>query len=313
MPDVIKQMTANDRVQGVFASSNDSLKASPFKFQRRGQSGLWFSELFERLGEHADDMCFIRSMHCESSNHAPATFQMNTGEVLNGKPSMGSWVKYGLGTANENLPGFVLLFEVGGFGGAANWGSAFLPAAFQGTRFRDQGVPVLDPDAAGRSRRRAALDARPARSLNEKHQSQRKGLLDLDARIASYELAYRMQTEAVDVGNLADETAETLALYGINGSETQNDKFARKCLTARRLTEKGVRFVQLYNGYDDLGWDAHNGLERNHREHAEQTDRPIAALLTDLKRRGLLDETLVVCRGRIRTLAHVARRRRSQP
>ena len=134
VPDVIKQMTAGDRVQGVFASSNDSLKASPFKFRRRGQSGLWFSELFDRLGEHADDICFIRSMHCESSNHAPATFQMNTGEVLNGKPSMGSWVTYGLGTANENLPGFVLLFEVGGFGGAANWGSAFLPAAFQGTR-----------------------------------------------------------------------------------------------------------------------------------------------------------------------------------
>ncbi|HEY1784113.1 MAG TPA: DUF1501 domain-containing protein, partial [Pirellulales bacterium] len=121
VPDAIKQSTANDRVQGVFASSNDALKASPFKFQQRGQSGLWFSELFDRLGEHADDMCFIRSLHCESSNHAPATFQMNTGEVLNGKPSMGSWVTYGLGTANENLPGFVLLFEVGGFGGAANW------------------------------------------------------------------------------------------------------------------------------------------------------------------------------------------------
>jgi hypothetical protein len=297
VPDSIKQLIAKDRVQGVLASSNDSLKASPFKFQQHGQSGLWVSELYGGLAQHADELCFIRSLHCESSNHAPATFQMNTGEVLNGKPSMGSWVTYGLGTENENLPGFVLLFEVGGFGGAANWGSAFLPAAFQGTRFRDQGIPVLDlkpPDEVA-DVQRSTLDL--LRSLNLKHQAQRKGLLDLDARIASYELAYRMQTEAVDVGNLTDETAETLAMYGVDGSETQNAKFARKCLTARRLVEKGVRFVQLYNGYDDLGWDAHSGLERNHREHAAQTDRPITALLTDLKRRGLLDETLVVWAG----------------
>jgi Protein of unknown function (DUF1501) len=297
VPESIKQLIAKDRVQGVLNSSLDSLAASPFKFQQHGQSGLWFSELYSRLSAHADDMCFIRSLHCESSNHAPATFQMNTGEVTNGKPSMGSWITYGLGTANENLPGFVLLFEVGGFGGASNWGSAFLPAAFQGTRFRDQGVPVLDlkpPDDLAIVQR-STLDL--LRSLNEKHQAQRKQLLDLDARIASYELAYRMQTEALDVGNLADETPETLAMYGVDGSETQNAKFARKCLTARRLVEKGVRFVQLYNGYDDMGWDAHAELEQNHRKHATQTDQPIAALLTDLKRLGLLDETLVVWAG----------------
>jgi hypothetical protein len=297
VPESIKQLGLKDKVQGVFNSSKDQLYAGPFKWRQHGQCGRWVSELYPRVGEHVDDLCLIHSLHCDSSNHAPATFQMNTGDVLNGKPSMGSWVTYGLGTENENLPGFVLLFEVGGFGGAANWGSAFLPAAFQGTRFRDQGVPVLDlkpPEELARVQR-STLDV--IKSLNLKHLASRPGLLDLDARIASYELAYRMQTEASDVGDLSRETPETLEMYGVNDPDRQNAKYARKCLTARRLVEKGVRFVQVYNGFDELGWDAHNDLEKNHRVFSRQTDRPIAALLTDLKQRGLLDQTLVIWAG----------------
>jgi len=297
VPESIKQLGLKDKVQGVFNSSKDQLYAGPFKFTQRGQSGLHVSDVFPRLGEHADELCLVHSLHCDSSNHAPATFQMNTGDVMNGKPSMGSWVTYGLGTENESLPGFVLLFEVGGFGGAANWGSAFLPAAFQGTRFRDQGVPVLDlkpPDDLARVQR-STLDV--IKTLNQKHRASRPALLDLDARIASYELAYRMQTEASNVGDLSRETAATLEMYGVNDPDKQNAAYARKCLTARRLVEKGVRFVQVYNGFDEFGWDAHHDLEVNHGVFSRQTDRPIAALLTDLKQRGLLDQTLVVWAG----------------
>jgi hypothetical protein len=273
------------------------LLGSRRKWQKHGKAGLWVSDLLPHIAGHVDDLCFIKSLHSESSNHAPATFFMNTGITLNGKPSMGSWVTYGLGTANQNLPGFIVLYEVGGFGGNGNWGSAFLPSAFQGTRFRTDGVPVLDlkppPELAGVQR--STLDV--LQELNRKHRTARPGVLDLDGRIASYELAYRMQAEALDLGDLSTEPASIRRLYGLDQKETE--KYGRMCLLARRLVEKGVRFVQLYNGVrqPEHGWDGHSDLKTNHSFCARQTDQPIAALLTDLKQRGLLDSTLVVWAG----------------
>jgi hypothetical protein len=286
-----------DKVGGVFDHCKDELMAGPWKWQQHGQSGLWVSDLLPHTAHHADDLCVIKSMHSESSNHAPATYQMNTGVTIAGKPSMGSWITYGLGSPNRNLPGFVLLFKVGGLGGSANWGNGFLPAAFQGTQFRHQGPPVLDldppDDLAGVQR--STIDL--VQAFNRKHAMARPGLLDLDGRIASYELAYRMQAEALGVGDLSQETRQTQALYGLDDKNKDKALFGRMCLTARRLVEKGVRFVQIYNAVDKLGWDGHDNNHDFHRRNAAQTDQPAAALLTDLKQRGLLDSTLVIWAG----------------
>jgi len=283
---------------GAATGSSDKLMGGPFKWKQHGKSGLWVSELLPGIAEHADDLCVIRSMHSESSNHAPATYQMNTGATITGKPSMGSWLTYGLGSENENLPGYVLLFKVAGLGGAANWGNSFLPAAFQGTPFRHEGAPVLDlrPPAELADGQRSTLDL--IQGLNRKHRDARPGgPAELDGRIASYELAYRMQSEALDVGDLSSESAETLALYGLDGADKATARFGRMCLLSRRLVEKGVRFVQLYSAMDKNGWDGHTDNAGAHRTCAATTDRPIAGLLTDLKRRGLLDETLVIWAG----------------
>ncbi len=283
---------------GAATGSSDKLMGNPFRWKQRGKSGLWVSDLLPEIAEHADDLCVIRSMHSESSNHAPASYQMNTGATLSGKPSMGSWLTYGLGSENENLPGYVLLFKVAGLGGSANWGNSFLPAAFQGTQFRHEGPPVLDlqPPPEYAAAQRSTLDL--IQGLNRKHRDARPGgPLELDGRIASYELAYRMQSEALDVGDLSSETPETLALYGLDGADQATARFGRMCLLSRRLSEKGVRFVQLYSAMNKDGWDGHTDNESNHRTAAATTDRPIAGLLTDLKRRGLLDETLVIWAG----------------
>ena len=236
-------------------------------------------------------------MHCESSNHAPATYQMNTGAILGGKPSMGSWLTYGLGSENQNLPGYVLLFRVGGLGGPANWSNAFLPAAFQGTRFSYQGNPVLNlsPPDSFAGTQRSTLDT--IQSLNRSHAAVHPGEGDLDGRIAAYELAYRMQAEALDVGDLKDETQATLEMYGVNDSNRDLDMYARQCLLARRLVERGVRVVQTYHAVDKLGWDGHEKNADNHSTQAAFTDKPIGALLKDLKQRGLLDTTLVIWAG----------------
>ncbi len=287
----------SDRV-GAATGTSEKLMAGPWKWKQHGQSGLWISDLLPHTAEHADDLCVIRSMRSESSNHAPATYQMNTGATITGKPSMGSWITYGLGSENQDLPGYVLLFKVAGLGGSANWGNAFLPAAFQGTPFRHEGPPLLDldPPAELASTQRSTIDL--IQGLNRKHRDARAGgPLDLDGRIASYELAYRMQSRAMEVGDLGQESPETLALYGLDADNKDTATFGRMCLLSRRMVEKGVRCVQIYNAVDKLGWDGHDNNEENHRRNASQTDRPIAGLLTDLKRRGLLDETLVIWAG----------------
>ena len=294
MPDSFRK---SDRV-GAANGTTKKLMAGPWKWKQHGKSGLWVSDLMPRVAEHADDLCVIRSMQSESSNHAPATYQMNTGATITGKPSMGSWITYGLGSENQDLPGYILLFKVAGLGGSANWGNAFLPAAFQGTPFRHEGPPVLDldPPAESASTQRSTIDL--IQGLNRKHRAARAGgPLDLDGRIASYELAYRMQSRALEVGDLGRESPETLALYGLDADNKDTATFGRMCLLSRRMVEKGVRCVQVYNAVDKLGWDGHDNNEENHRRNAAQTDGPIAGLLTDLKRRGLLDETLVIWAG----------------
>jgi hypothetical protein len=295
VPPSLKQQP--DKVGGVFNHCKDELMAGPWKWAQHGDSGLWFSDLLPHTARHADDLCVVRSMFSESSNHAPATYLMNTGAILGGKPSMGSWVTYGLGSANQNLPGFVLLFKVGGLGGSANWSNGFLPAAFQGTQFRYEGPPALNlqPPAEFVGVQRSTIDL--AQQFNRLHAAERPGVLDLEGRIASYELAYRMQSEALDVGEIEQESAQTQTLYGLNDANKNKALFGRMCLLSRRLVEKGVRFVQLYHAVDKLGWDGHDNNTDYHRRNAAQTDQPIAGLLTDLKQRGLLDTTLVIWAG----------------
>ena len=286
-----------DKVGGVFNHCHDELMAGPWRWRQHGQTGQWVSDLLPHTAKHIDELCQIRSMYSDSSNHAPATYLMNTGAILGGKPSLGSWVTYGLGSENQDLPGYVLLYKVGGLGGSANWSNGFLPAAFQGTQFRHEGSPVLNlqPPTAYASSQRSTIDF--AKAMNRRHAAQRPGMLDLDGRIASYELAYRMQSEAIDIGELSRETKETQDAYGLHDEAKDKALYGRMCLLSRRLIEKGVRFVQLYNAVDKLGWDGHDKSNEYHTRNAAQTDQPIAALLDDLKQRGLLETTLVVWAG----------------
>ena len=294
VPESIKAAVEATRHANVFHGCKPELMASPFHFAQHGQADTWVSELMPHLSRHVDDLCLIHSLQAESNNHGPASYQLHTGDIRPGKASLGSWVTYGLGTENQNLPGYVALFDAGPLGGAANYSNGFLPAAFQPTRLRDRGTPVLDltppDDLAGGQR--AALDL--AQKLNRKHRDARPGQSELDARIASYELAYRMQSAALDVGDLARETATTHREYGLAHEDQRTVNFARKCLLARRLVERGVRFIQIYDMPDKDGWDAHGKLKENHVPRARWTDQPIAALLADLKQRGLLDTTLVI-------------------
>lgn len=295
VPDSFKQNP--DKVGGVFNHCKNELMAGPWKWAQHGQTGNWVSELLPHTARHIDDLCQVRSMVGDSSNHAPATYLMNTGAILGGKPSLGSWVTYGLGSSNQNLPGYVLLYKVGGLGGSANWSNSFLPAAFQGTQFRHEGSPVLNlqPPTDLASVQRSTLDL--AQALNRQHAAQRPGRLDLEGRIASYELAYRMQSEALDIGELSRESLATQTAYGLHDTNASKSLFGRMCLLSRRLVERGVRFVQLYNAVDKLGWDGHDHSTDYHTRNAAQTDQPIAALLEDLKQRGLLDTTLVIWAG----------------
>ncbi len=286
-----------DEVGGVFNHCHDELMAGPWRWGQHGQCGHWFSDLLPHTAQHADELCIVRSMFSDSSNHAPATYLMNTGAILGGRPSLGSWVTYGLGSANQNLPGYVLLYQVGGLGGSANWSNAFLPAAYQGTQFRYEGAPVLNlsPPQRLAGVQRSTLNF--AQSLNRRHAEQRAIVPDLQGRIASYELAYRMQAEALDIGELSQETRETQEAYAIHDSNSARARYGRMCLLSRRLIEQGVRFVQSYNAVDKLGWDGHDNHVEYHRRNAAQTDQPVAALLRDLKQRGLLETTLVIWAG----------------
>ena len=273
---------------------------SPYKFSKFGQSGIEISETYPELAKHADKLCVIRSMHCESNNHGPAIFQMNSGSILAGKPSMGSWLTYGLGTEGENLPGYVVMLDYQGapINGAMNWSNGFMPAAYQGVPFRPSGEPIAylsPPQGVNRGRQSARLEL--LRQWNEGHAAANPADSALAARIASYELAFRMQTHATEAVDLASESAEVQNLYGLNNKTSHH--FGRNCLLARRLVERGVRFIQLYSGGNEgpKAWDAHDDLKKNHDLHCAETDRPIAGLLTDLKNRGLLESTLVIWGG----------------
>lgn len=271
-----------------------------WKFAQYGQSGHWVSTLFPHLARHVDELAFLHSMTADSPIHGSAMIQMNSGRILSGAPSVGSWLTYGLGSENQNLPGFVVMLDPTGgpISGAKNWSSGFMPASYQGTLLRGTGAPILDlarPEGMTAARQRAVLDELQA--ANAAHHATRPENTDLAARIASYELAYQMQEFAPEAVDLSRETAETHALYGLDNPRTAD--FGRRCLLARRLVERGVRFIQLYSGgaHNDDNWDAHGDLVKNHEFHAGNTDRPIAGLLEDLKQRGLLDETLIVWGG----------------
>ncbi|QEH36008.1 hypothetical protein OJF2_45660 [Aquisphaera giovannonii] len=266
-------------------------------FRKCGGSGIEISDFLPHLHACADDLAVIRSCWADSVNHPQAVYQMNTGSVLMGKPSLGSWVSYGLGTENQDLPAFVVLPDpAGGIkGGPPAYGAGFLPASHQGTVMRGGASPILDlrpPEDTSLQEQREMLDL--IGRLNAKHRERHGEDGELDARMRSYELAYRMQSAAPEAVELADESAETKALYGLDDRRTA--EFGTRCLLARRLVERGVRFVQLYSG-DVNGWDAHDDVEANHAAMCARTDRPVAGLLIDLKRRGLLDSTLVVWGG----------------
>jgi hypothetical protein len=271
-----------------------------WKFKQYGKSGKWVSDLFPNLATCVDDIAFIHSMTADSPIHGSAMLQMNTGKILSGSPCLGSWVNYGLGSVNENLPGFVVMLDPTGgpISGSKNWSSGYMPASYQGTILRSAGTPVLDlkrPEMLDETSQRRMLDT--LASYNQDHLSPRFDNSNLAARIASYELAFAMQRHAPDAVDIESESAETKTLYGLDQEKTRD--FGRRCLLARRLVERGVRFIQLYSGgaHNDSNWDAHGNLENNHNYHAGRTDQPIAALLKDLKRRGLLDETLVIWGG----------------
>ncbi len=269
-------------------------------FKQYGESGKWVSDLFPNLAECVDDMAFLHSMQAESPIHGSAMLMMNSGSLISGKPSLGSWVNYGLGSMNQNLPGYVVMLDQTGgpISGAKNWSAGYMPASFQGTVFRSRGEPILDlKHVNGMQQDEQYRLIQSLNHLNRNHMESRWDNSNLAARIASYELAYKMQSTAPEAIELAQESEETKALYGIDQKETED--FGKKCLLARRLVERGTRFIQIYSGgaHNDDNWDAHGDLVHNHNRHAGRTDKPIAALLKDLKRRGLLDETLVVWGG----------------
>ncbi|MBW3539371.1 MAG: DUF1501 domain-containing protein [Planctomycetes bacterium] len=286
-----------ERVITPMGVSENPLLASPRKWTRYGECGLPVSEWYRHVGGCIDDICVIRSCYADGLNHVGSVCQMNTGSILAGRPSLGSWVSYGLGSENDDLPAFVVLLDTEKEppGGNRVWGTGFMPATYQGTRFRSGKEPILHlktPDSVSPERQQNKLAF--INQLNRRHAAGRLGDADLEARIASYELAFRMQAHAPEAVDLAQESRETQRMYGLEDKTTA--AFGRNCLLARRLVERGVRFVQLYSG-SGSAWDAHAKIEQNHSQHCRETDLPIAALLTDLKRRGLLDETLVVWGG----------------
>ena len=279
---------------------------SPFKSRKVGQSGIDMCEHFVHLAapEVADELCLYRGCQAESLNHPEALFHMNTGSRLGGDPALGAWVNYGLGSVNQNLPGYVVMTELAmPQGGPGNWSNGFLPPHYQGTRLRSTGSPILDlkpPAFKTREHQRRSLDELAL--LNRKHAAQHPAHEELAARMESYELAFRMQMEVPGVIDIDSEAEYIKEMYGLGNKETK--AFGTQCLMARRLVEKGVRFVQIFSG----GWDSHDFLERNHSSRIKSVDQPIAALIKDLKARGMLEETLIVWTGEFgRTPANARR------
>ena len=296
-PELTKQhlsaFTRSGEMESAMSSGKRYFVKSPFDFMKAGQCGADICTQWKHLSELVDDICFFRGAQVDSVNHPTACYQLNTGNQFGGDPGVGAWVTYGLGTHNENLPGFVVLPRSSyPQGGAGNWSNGYLPAEFQGTPLRPEGSPILNlnpPPAVSRTRQRKNLDL--LAELNRRHLSARGGRGELEARISSYELAYRMQTEVPGVLDLAGESQSTLDDYGIGAADT--DAFGRKCLLARRLVESGVRFVQAYAG----NWDSHDYIEKAHGALIRSVDKPIAALLSDLKQRDMLKDTLVIWCG----------------
>jgi Protein of unknown function (DUF1501) len=299
-PELIKQhgqaMTGKGNMDTFFGQPGNLMK-SPFAFKQFGQCGRWVSDLLPNIATCVDDLTFIHSMTARSANHTPAAFQMNSGFVLNGMPAMGSWIAYGLGTENENLPAFVVLPDPRGLpaGGSINWSNGFLPATHQGVALRSGSEPIRDlatPDNVTPKERNAA--SRLLDAMNRDFLDENPGDSTLAARIRSYELAARMQLTVPEVTKIDGETAATHRLYGLDNNITEG--FGRNCLLARRLLERGVRFVQLWHGgafgSPRINWDAHEDIIDNHRKQAAILDKPAAGLLKDLKQRGLLDDTL---------------------
>ena len=287
-------LTESKRTAGL-ANGKRFYVGSPFKSRKVGNAGIEMSDQWKFLADPdvADELCVYRGCQAESLNHPEALLHMNTGSRLGGDPGLGSWVTYGLGSENENLPGFVVMTELAlPQAGPANWTNGFLPAYFQGTRLRSNGSPILDlnpRDYKTRQHQRKALDQ--LAMLNDLHAKKHPQHAELQARMESYELAYRMQTAVPGVVSIDQESEKTKEAYGLNRKETA--EFGRQCMMARRLVEQGVRFVQIFSG----GWDSHDYLEKGHSSRIASVDQPIAALIKDLKRRGMLDETLVVWTG----------------
>jgi hypothetical protein len=287
---------------GFFSKQVGGLMQSPFQFTPRGECGKMVSEIFPHLGNHVDKMAFIHSAYTESNNHSPALFMINTGLPRMGFPCLGSWVTYGLGSENQSLPGFVVMSDPRGRGlpkgHAANWGAAFLPGVYQGTHLRPTGAPIDNLERSAEmtdEEQRAQLDL--VKQINERYRDQYRAESELAARIESFELAYRMQSAAPEAIDVDSEPEHIKRLYGLDDSRC--DHVARQCLTARRMLERGVRFIQIYSGgMENLrSWDGHSDIKGNHEQFAGETDKPVAGLLADLEQRGLLADTLVIWGG----------------
>jgi hypothetical protein len=298
-----QELEGFDKNTGFFTEQVGPVMKSPFKFAQYGQSGRWVSELFPHMARHVDDMAFIHSCHTESNNHSPALFMINTGMTRMGFPCVGSWVTYGLGTSSQDLPAFCVMSDPLGRGlpkgYTQNWGAGFLPSIYQGTWLKPQGDAIDNlkpPREMTSDQQRAQLDL--LAQLNKHHQQlTHPDELELSARIESFELAYRMQIAAPEAIDITQETEATHKAYGLDNEKCSH--FAKQCLMARRLVERGVRFVQIYSGgmENERSWDGHQNIVANHGGFAAETDQPIGALLADLKQRGLLESTLVIWGG----------------
>lgn len=295
-PELTRLHKTESKLKGGLEKGYKFFVGSPFQFQKAGSNGIEMCDQWKHLSDPyvAEELCNYRGCQAESLNHPEALFHMNTGSRLGGDPALGAWATYGLGSENKNLPGFVVMTELAmPQGGATNWSNGFLPPHFQGTRLRPEGSPLLDlssPAHKSREHQRRALTE--LNRLNEMH-LERLGSVDerLQARMQSYELAFRMQTEVPDLIDLSQETGQTQEMYGLNRKETA--VFGKQCLMARRMVEEGIRFIQIFSG----GWDSHDYLERGHSARIASVDQPIAALIRDLKQRGMLEETLVIWTG----------------